>query len=643
MYFIFEIAFSSHKSYIKNLIKSYIGLFGIKAEVLQSAEKIYIIIDKEEPQIEQFLLGLETFLPASLYMGKSRHYFSDDKPDFQEIEEINLPLNISLCPNCQKELFDINSNRYYYPFTSCNNCGGQLPFLQNYPFERKNSSFKFLTPCSSCQKELKENPFRVGYPLISCLECGINLKIRDHKSTRYANDKGSYKQLFEVAAKAIYKGKTVLVKSLNGYRKFFIPKEGDEVERSITLFCNARALNSKLMLINQEFNALLSIERPILRVSTKSDDMKALFGSSTYVKYPDDAITMLLSKELVDLGLDFIAFIECNEDEDADYLVDFDLPIEVQKDIKLFINQDTKLFINGERVVFPLVVDNPKRVTAVANKLAAFTLDDKTVVDLLSRFKSIETKELRVLEGESVEIDIKAKKRSLFRQREASMISVLKEYDLLKEKALSIHFDSNLYFLYYNGFHVVDILKPIAFNGDDFWDKIKSLREGSDRLVLNFKERYPKLYEELEDIERNMDIFDIASKIMGLKTEGIEAISKEALNFYGKGGILIDTKIRDKRFDSYAFLASIISYKLAGVESSMLSYSIYESFGDYIGEIIPQLIRKFKCTTVVLSGESFANQALYARVQKNIGIYKPIMNKNIPIGRENGVVDALYL
>ena len=641
MYFIFEIEFKAQKSYIKNLIKAYIDSFNIDAEVIQSAKKIYITINKDEPKTEEFFMGLESILPASLFMKSSKYYFSDEKPTVDKIEEYNLPINISLCPNCQKEMFDISSNRYYYPFTSCNSCGGQLPFLLKYPFNRKNSSFKFLIPCSNCQEELKSNPFRKDYPLISCIDCGVALKMNDGKSERYANDKGTYRRLFEVAAKAINKGKTILVKTLNGYRKFFIPKAGDNLENSILLFCDSNSLNSKLMLIPQEFNALLSIERPILRISTKSDDLKELFGSSVYVKYPDDGITMLLAKEALNLGHKYICYQETDENEKADFLIDFDLPIEPQKDVKLFINQDKSLFVSGERVVYPIVADNPKKVLTIANSLVASLVDETTIIDSMERFDSVEVREVRVLESEPIKTGHKRERR--FKLREASMLSVLKEHNLLEEKAIGVHFDSNLYFLYYNGAKVIDVIKPIEFNNSNLWDEISSLREGSDRLVVNFKKKFPQIYEELQNIDGKVDIFKIASKIIGLKGEGIDAISKEALNFYGKGGILIDTKIKDERFDTLAFLASIISYKLADVESAMLCYSIYESFGDYIGEVVAKLKKSLKVNTITLSGESFANQALFAKVEKNIGLYKPLMNKNLPLGKENAVFGALYL
>jgi len=86
-----------------------------------------------------------------------------------------------------------------------------------------------------------------------------------------------------------------------------------------------------------------------------------------------------------------------------------------------------------------------------------------------------------------------------------------------------------------------------------------------------------------------------------------------------------------------------MSYQLGDVENSYMCYSIYESFGDYIGEIVPQLLEKVDTRLVVLTGETFANQSLYARIQRTLGQYKPLMNKNFPIGKESGVYGALYL
>jgi hydrogenase maturation factor HypF (carbamoyltransferase family) len=101
--------------------------------------------------------------------------------------------------------------------------------------------------------------------------------------------------------------------------------------------------------------------------------------------------------------------------------------------------------------------------------------------------------------------------------------------------------------------------------------------------------------------------------------------------------------VQDNRFDNYAFLASIMSYLVAGVETNLICYSIYESFGDYIAEISSQLMTKTKTAMVTLTGETLANQALYARIQRHMGRRELLFPKNFPIGRECAVHGGIYL
>ncbi len=141
-------AFASDKPYMTQLIRAYAKQAEIEVEVVQTHSHITIVADKDDAKLEAFLKGLEEQLPASVFLGKSRHYFSDEKPTLTPREHIHTPHNISLCPACQKEMFDVSSPRYYYPFTSCNACGSQHPFVTGYPFIRANSSLKFIVPCT---------------------------------------------------------------------------------------------------------------------------------------------------------------------------------------------------------------------------------------------------------------------------------------------------------------------------------------------------------------------------------------------------------------------------------------------------------------------------------------------------------------
>ncbi len=171
------------------------------------------------------------------------------------------------------------------------------------------------------------------------------------------------------------------------------------------------------------------------------------------------------------------------------------------------------------------------------------------------------------------------------------------------------------------------------------------MRDGSDRLVENLKLKMPKTYAKLEVLQEreNVKLFEATAIILGLADENMRGVIKEAMKFVGKGGIQIDTHVTDNRFDHTAFLASIISYQLAGVSTTILSYSIFESFGDYFSELIQELKLKTKAETVILCGSHFANQSLFSRMQRNLKQNPPLMNINYPIGKENAVVGGVYL
>jgi len=496
-------------------------------------------------------------------------------------------------------------------------------------------------PCEDCAVEAKSNALRLDYPLISCIECGIAIRMLDKESEHLALNKGDFRKLFEVSGRAIAEGKHVLMKTAHGFRKFFKPTAEYSPATSTVLMADANGFNVHLMMVEQEFNALLSIERPLLRVATKSDELKVLYGSSVQVKYPDDGMTMLLARELMNAGLQYISYIECDSDEEADFLVDFDMPINPQEDMKIFINQDKKLFVSGKRILFPAVVQSNKNRVTVAHDLACVKVGKQSVIDSLEVFDSVDTEELYVLETEDFNGDHSNEHR--FEQYKASMMSVLAEHHKVGQKAIGVHFDGTLNFLYYNGKQVINAVPAIAFESDNLWEKISTLREGSDRLVGNYKKTYPEVFERLDNLKGDMDIFEVTAIALGLENESFEGISAEALSFLGKGGLQIDTRVKDNRFDNYAFLTSIMSYQLGDVESNFMCYSIYESFGDYIGEIVPQLMEKTEATVITLTGETFANQSLYGRIQRTLGAKNPLMNKNFPIGKENAVYGALYL
>ena len=641
MTFTLELHTTSSQHYIQNYIINITRRFGINAKIRQENGKIVCAFASEHPDLQACLDAITQELPASFFLKSSSSYTTEDEIDSLPTVTGEFPLNLGLCPACQKEMFDVSSRRYYYPFTSCSCCGGNYSFFQAYPFTRNNTSWKFIRPCEACESEKNRVGLRENHHTNSCHSCGVPVRLLNKTTERYANDAGSFRTMFEVTAKALTDNKKVLIKTTMGYRLFY--KAESMPTNAIIMMINASKITDHLSLITQEFNALLSIERPILDVTLKNETLKEHLGANTaFVKYPDDGFCILLGAELQKLGIDFIAYEDADANTQADMLMDYDLEITPQSDMRLFLNKDDMFIAEGERVSFPSKNLKATDALSVAHNLIGIKSDDTMLFDSMEHFDSVHVHHANVLEGID---EFYHSTQKVVSQEESSFMSVIAEHNLFSKKCVGAYFDEEPSFLYYDGKNVLRIVPPKAFEPSNLLANISELREGSDRLVENLKKSRPQSYAKLEALQQREDVklFEAVAIILGLEDESMRGVTREAMKFIGKGGIQIDTHVRDNRFDNTAFLASIISYQLADVSTSILCYSIFESFGDYFSELINELKSKTNAEEVILCGTHFANQSLFSRMQRNLKQTPPRMNINYPIGKENAVVGGAYL
>jgi len=641
MSFVLELKTSSTQNYIKNQIVSILREFNINAKISRGKDSLICVLDSEHTRLQECLESIAQKLPASIFLHSSSNYESEEEINSLAKIENNFPLNLGLCPSCQKELFDPSSRRYYYPFISCNSCGGNYSFFTQYPYERSNTSFKFLRACSKCEEEMNSAGLREKHHINSCHDCAVSVRLVNKSSERYANDAGSFRTMFEVAAKAVSDDKTLLMKTTFGYKLFY--KASKLYKDSIIMMINASKITDNLSLITEEFQALLSIERPILNVTLKSDELKKLTKNNTgYIKYPEDGFSILLAVELQKLGLEYIAYEEANENTVADIKMDYDLEINPQSDLRVFLNKDVMFLAEGERVSFPSVAFQKNNILSVAHDFVSTSLSDKILFDKMEKFDSVHVDKANVLEGLKENYH---SKQYTIPQDEASFMSVIAEHNLFSKKCVGAYFDEEPSFLYYDGKNSIRIIPPKSFDTANLLQNLSQLRDGSDRLMINLQKKMPEIYAKLENLQSREDVklFEAAAILLGLEEESMKGVVSEAMKFVGKGGIQIDTHVKDNRFDHIAFLSSIISYQLAGVSRSILSYSIFESFGDYFSELLGELKSKTKATEVILCGTHFANQSLFSRMQRNLKQTPPYMNINYPIGKENAVVGGAFL
>jgi hypothetical protein len=147
------------------------------------------------------------------------------------------------------------------------------------------------------------------------------------------------------------------------------------------------------------------------------------------------------------------------------------------------------------------------------------------------------------------------------------------------------------------------------------------------KLIKNFANKYPEKYEDLKS--NDYDIYGTLCVILDLNVKSFESLSDKALEFHGNGGLKIDMNFKDGGFDYSSLIGSVISFKLAEVDTHYLAYSIFEAYGDMAIATLNQLKTKFKITNFVMMGDMFENSIIYSRILSKFQLSNPFFSKDI--------------
>lgn len=450
-----------------------------------------------------------------------------------------------------------------------------------------------LTFCLSCLTKVEDKSSTNYYnPFIVCKDCGQDLDVNNFKLFEGVQElkKSNYIEYFEALAKLINDGKKVEIKTLSGD---FVFSKMDLIEEKyqdrVKLLCtNLSNIHEVVNASKAEVIALASVEKPSLELKiSEMFKLKNIFKERTIeVRYANDMILYLLSRELEKYNISFLAYIQ-NVKYDA--ILSYD----TNSEFKQLDVPKIKLLESGQT----LMLEN-KNV-------------DKNLVVIYKRFSEKSKAQFMVLLTEN----------NLF------------EKSILNFYASSKHDDAiTLYSTKIDG--VVDILKyqlPTTIN--DIYEEIKKDEIG-EKLVNNYKNKFSSNYEkslcfEISSIE-NKSIFSlwkIVSIILGFDDCVINNANKAMLD---KGPridykLFESDKVFNKEFNLYRLIRSCISYKLAGVDEKVICLGCAESFAHFISNCVDLVNEEFSLDGISLCGDLFADRVIshfvHKAITKNYEIY----------------------
>lgn len=185
---------------------------GVDIEVDGAVDKLDIFVKTLKSDIPP-LARIDTF---EITYGPPQGFTEFEIVGSEVVPEAFQPISpdVSICPDCLRELFDPSNRRYHYPFINCTNCGPRFTIINDIPYDRPNTTMTLFEMCPDCKAEYA-NPLdrRFHAQPIACPVCGPKVWLEELDGVRIAERDNA----IIVTQKLLAEGKIVAIKGLGGF------------------------------------------------------------------------------------------------------------------------------------------------------------------------------------------------------------------------------------------------------------------------------------------------------------------------------------------------------------------------------------------------------------------------------------------
>jgi hydrogenase maturation protein HypF len=190
--------------------------------VRNTSAGVDIEVDGEQGVLDAFVKALRDEAPPlsriddlSASFQAPNGFRSFDIIHSEAVEGAFQPISpdVSVCPDCLRELFDPSDRRYRYPFINCTNCGPRFTIIKDIPYDRPKTTMAPFTMCPDCEKEYSDPLNRRFHAQpVACPVCGPQITFeRSNVQTSTRDD------AILATRRALANGEIVAIKGLGGF------------------------------------------------------------------------------------------------------------------------------------------------------------------------------------------------------------------------------------------------------------------------------------------------------------------------------------------------------------------------------------------------------------------------------------------
>ena len=188
------------------------------------------ISDATLRQLQSFCRDIKNLSPAGAIIREIDHKQSENS-NYSEFKIIKsehsegltaIPPDLSVCPDCIKDISEPGNKRFMYPFTNCTNCGPRYSIIKNIPYDRHKTTMSEFKMCESCFSEYTDVLDRRYHAQpVCCPDCGPQVVFNEETG----------ENAFKAAAAIINEGGLLNLKGLGGYQVICDAANDDAVKK----------------------------------------------------------------------------------------------------------------------------------------------------------------------------------------------------------------------------------------------------------------------------------------------------------------------------------------------------------------------------------------------------------------------------
>jgi hydrogenase maturation protein HypF len=197
--------------------------YALNGWVRNTSAGVDIEVDGTPSAIDSFLQALKKELPPLARMDTfdvtrvpPRGFTGFEIVHSEAVEGAFQPISpdVSICPDCLRELFDLLDRRYRYPFINCTNCGPRFTIITDIPYDRPNTTMATFAMCPDCASEYQDPLDRRFHAQpVACPVCGPKIWLEAVDGKRLAGEDNAIQE----TQRLLLEGKIVAIKGLGGF------------------------------------------------------------------------------------------------------------------------------------------------------------------------------------------------------------------------------------------------------------------------------------------------------------------------------------------------------------------------------------------------------------------------------------------